>query len=68
MATCGARAVLIVTATLQGTATNVARRRVELSCGLPEPHPGDHRDDQQGEAWQAPVDEVSMILRHEDET
>ncbi|HWA78079.1 MAG TPA: hypothetical protein VG937_37345 [Polyangiaceae bacterium] len=68
MPTCGARAVLIVTATLEGTATNVARRRVELACGLPEQHEGAHRDVEQGEAWQAPIDEVSMILRHEDES
>jgi hypothetical protein len=65
--TCRAKAVLIVTATLEGTATNVARRRVELTCGLPEQHEGAHHDTEEGEAWQAPVDEVPMVLRHEDE-
>lgn len=68
MPTCRAKAVLIVTATLEGTATNVARRRVELACGLPEHHDGAHRDAKEGEAWQAPVDEMPMVLRHEDET
>ena len=67
MPECGSKAVLIVTATLEGTATNVARRRVELLCRLPEAHAGEHRETKEGEAWIGPSDEVPMILRHEDE-
>lgn len=67
MPTCGAKAVLIITATLEGTATNVARRRVELMCSLLEHHAGEHRDEAANEGWQADIGEVPMILRHEDE-
>jgi hypothetical protein len=67
MTECGSKAVLIVTAALEGTATNVARRRAELTCRLPEGHADAHRDSEEGETWLAPPGEVPMILRHEDE-
>jgi hypothetical protein len=67
MTECGSKAVLIVTASLQGTATNVARRRVELTCRLSEGHAGEHRDSEEGETWAAPPGEVPMVLRHEDD-
>lgn len=59
--------MLIVTAALEGTATNVARRRVELTCRLPAGHAGEHRDSEESEAWLAALGEMPMILRHEDE-
>lgn len=64
---CGQKAILIVTTTPAGTATNVARSRVELTCGLPQGHPGAHRDDSHGEEWVAAAGELEMVLRHEDE-
>jgi hypothetical protein len=67
MPECNQKAVLIVTAKLEGTATNIARRRVELHCRLPEGHAGQHRDGEEDEAWTAAPGEVSMVLRHEDE-
>jgi len=67
MTECGSKAVLIVTAALEGTATNVARRRVELTCRLPQGHAGEHRDSEENESWLAAPGEVPMILRHEDE-
>jgi hypothetical protein len=67
--------VLVVTRTVEGTSTSVARRRVELSCTLPESHPGNHRDEVHGEEWEkkrsggaARDSERPTILRHEDET
>jgi len=67
MTECGQKAVLIVTATPQGTATNVARARIELSCTLSAGHAGAHRDSVNAEEWTAAPGDVEMILRHEDE-
>ncbi|MBX3125441.1 MAG: hypothetical protein KF718_01930 [Polyangiaceae bacterium] len=64
---CDARAVLIVTKQFEGTASNVAKNRVDLVCGLPSGHDGDHRDAAHGESWEHPADRVFTILRHEDE-
>lgn len=65
---CGQKAVLIVTMTPEGTATNVARQRVELVCSLAAGHAGPHRDEQHAEEWSAASGDVPMVLRHEDET
>ena len=67
MMECGQKAILIVTTTPAGTATNVARTRIELTCGLSQGHPGAHRDQANGEDWIAAPGEVHMVLRHEDE-
>lgn len=67
MAECGEKAILVVTMTPQGTATNVARRREELTCRLPHGHAGKHRDDRENQDWIAERGDVPMILRHEDE-
>lgn len=67
MPECSQRAILIVTAALEGTATNVARRRVELHCKLPEGHAGAHRDEEAGESWSGAPGEMSMVIRHEDD-
>ncbi|MBK7583896.1 MAG: hypothetical protein IPI67_27340 [Myxococcales bacterium] len=63
---CPARAVLIVTHSVKGTSTNVARRRVELACAEPEGHAGPHSDRTHDEAWEGAVDQVVTVLRHED--
>lgn len=72
---CGHKAVLVITRTVEGTSTSVARKRVELSCGLPENHPGKHRDEVHGEEWEKKRggtgtrdSDRPTILRHEDET
>ena len=49
--TCSTEAVLLLTTSLAGTSTNVARERVPLKCGLAEGHAGDHKDEQRGESW-----------------
>jgi hypothetical protein len=64
---CGQKAVLIVTMTPEGTATNVARQRLELVCSLPVGHAGKHRDEARREEWSAASGDVPMLLRHEDE-
>jgi hypothetical protein len=58
---------LIVTLTPEGTTTNIVRRRVELQCGLDEGHAGPHRDEKQGEEWEAGPGRPPTLLRHEDE-
>ena len=67
MAECGDEAVLVVTQTVEGTTTNVVRRRIELRCGLPAGHSGAHSDAQHGEEWQPRQGHKPVILRHEDE-
>jgi hypothetical protein len=67
MADCGHKAVLIVTKEVPNTATNVARRRIDLRCGLPAGHQGRHRDTEHGEQWDAGSGPVATLFRHEDE-
>lgn len=67
MSECGERAILIVTKTLAGTATNVARSRTTLVCRLPAKHPGKHRDSERSETWEGAEGTVPTIIRHEDE-
>jgi hypothetical protein len=67
MADCPARATLIVTKTVTDTATNVARRRLVLSCSLTSGHAGPHRDAEQAEEWTALVDTTPTLVRHEDD-
>jgi hypothetical protein len=66
MAECGERAVLIVTRAIEGTSTTIAQNRVSLVCTLPQGHEGDHRDTNQGEAWDGPSGRVATVLRHEE--
>ncbi|MFO7178113.1 MAG: hypothetical protein DIU78_005355 [Pseudomonadota bacterium] len=67
MAACNEKAVLIVTRQVPDTATNVARRRIELSCQLTLGHSGPHRDMQHGEEWESTSSPVATLFRHEDE-
>lgn len=64
---CRHRAVLIVTRSVSGTATNVAQERRELSCCEPSGHAGPHRDERSNERWQDKGSELTHLLRHEDE-
>lgn len=68
MTECAQRAVLIVTRSVEGTATSVAKTRVELMCRLPEGHDGPHQDTQRGETWEAQPGRRATLLRHEDGT
>jgi len=56
-----------VTITPDGTATNVARRRADLSCDLEAGHAGPHRDSSAGESWEGSPGRPSTLLRHEDD-
>jgi hypothetical protein len=67
MSECSHPAVLIITYTPSGTSTNVARRRVKLSCGLVAGHPGPHQDTEHHESWDGPPGKPTMLLRDEDE-
>ena len=64
---CGARANLIVTMTPDGTATNVARSRVTLSCFLALGHAGPHIDPMNAEQWEAPAGAIPTLLRQEED-
>ena len=67
MKVCGQRAVLVVTRVVAGTSTSIARRRVELVCGLPTHHEGEHADSEQGERWRAAPGQTPTLLRHEED-
>ena len=61
---CTHRAVLIITRDVEGTSTNVARERKNLSCGLEKDHSGDHRDFQYEESWDDEGKTLTHILVH----
>jgi hypothetical protein len=56
---------LIVTIPVKGTASNMAKRRVDLQCSLAEGHSGPHEDADHGEKWQDDGHVRTTILRHE---
>lgn len=64
---CDARAVLIVTRQMEGTATNVAKQRIELHCSLSPEHAGPHRDAAHDQEWLVVQGRPSMVLRDESE-
>jgi hypothetical protein len=68
MAQCGQRAVLVITQSVVGTSTNVARSRTELICDQPTGHAGLHIDSRANETWQGKPGERPTLLRHEDGT
>jgi hypothetical protein len=67
MALCGRKAVVIVTKQVPDTATNVARRRIDLVCGLPVGHEGRHHDVNHDEKWDAGSGPIATLFRHEDD-
>ena len=62
---CPHRATLIVTISVTGTASNVAKKRIDLECRLPKGHAGDHEDGAHGEKWRDDGHKRTTILRHE---
>ena len=64
---CDALAVLLVTKQMEGTATSVARQRVELHCSLRPGHAGPHRDEGQAQEWVVVEGRPSMVFRDEQE-
>jgi hypothetical protein len=67
MPECGQRAVLVVTRAIEGTSTNVARRRVQLRCRLSEGHAGPHHDTEHDEHWEGRSGHPQTLLQHEDD-
>ena len=64
---CGARATLLVTLSPDGTATNVARQRLLLSCMLAVGHTGPHIDPIHAEQWEAAAGATPTLLRQEED-
>lgn len=65
---CPHRAVLIITRDVQHTATSLARKRIELQCGMPGGHAGPHRDETVGESWEDRGEELTHLLKSEKDT
>jgi hypothetical protein len=65
---CDDRAVLIVTRQMEGTATNVARQRFELRCGLEAGHAGPHRDAEHEQEWEIVQGRPTLLLRDEEDS
>jgi hypothetical protein len=63
---CPHRAVLIITRSFEGTASSVAKHRIDLTCVEPEGHTGAHHDPKHGERWEDKGGELTHLLRHED--
>jgi len=64
---CKARAVLVITRSVKDTATDIARERLELFCGLSDGHAGLHHDTERDERWEATDHKPTTLLRHEDD-
>ncbi|HEX3770366.1 MAG TPA: hypothetical protein VHV30_05860 [Polyangiaceae bacterium] len=64
---CDSRAILVLTGVFQGTSTTVAKRRIELRCGLSGGHPGEHVDAARNERWSDRPGERPTIVRMERE-
>jgi hypothetical protein len=67
MAECRQGAVLVITGHVEGTTTNVVRRKLMLTCGLSAGHTGAHRDVVHGETWESQRDNRTTLVRHEDD-
>jgi hypothetical protein len=67
MAECRQGAVLVITRDVEGTTTNLVRRRLVLTCGLSAGHAGAHRDLAHGETWDGGRDDRTTLVRQEDE-
>jgi hypothetical protein len=65
---CDSRAVLLVTRQIEGTATNVARQRFELHCGLSVGHSGAHRDAEHEQEWDIVQGRPTLLLRDEEDS
>lgn len=65
--TCKHRAMIIYTKTVKGTSSNLASARVELRCGEPEGHAGEHHDRDKDERWQDRGDDLTHIMRDAEE-
>jgi hypothetical protein len=52
---------------MEGTATNVAKQRIELRCTLKPEHGGAHRDATHSQEWVVVQGRPSLVLRDESE-
>ncbi len=64
---CNEKAVLLLTRQLEGTATNVARERIALSCSLEPGHSGPHRDESHAQEWLVVAGRPSLMIRDDSE-
>jgi len=65
MKACPGRAILVLTGEVQGTSTTIVRQRIELRCGLPDQHPGDHHDPSHDAHWAAEPGDRPTLVRME---
>ena len=66
MSQCNHSAVLIIAQNVIDTTTSVARERIQLCCGLPEGHAGQHRDVAHNETWEGERGKITTLLRQEE--
>ncbi len=67
MASCGSRALLLITGMVEGTSTSVARRRIELTCRLTAGHEGQHRSPEHEAFWDEKPGRITTLTRHDPE-
>ena len=66
MKRCRSRATLLITRTVAGTATNIARERLLLECDLEAEHTGSHYNRNADEHWTSSDTKPVTLLRQED--
>jgi hypothetical protein len=63
---CEERAVLMITRTVSGTSTHVAKQRIELVCKKEKGHDGLHRDPTHEREWKSEPGRVSTLLENDE--
>lgn len=64
---CNQHATLLITRTVTGTSTSVARLRLVLRCAQPLGHLGPHLDPEHEEKWEAEAGAHPTLLRQEED-
>lgn len=64
---CPHTAALIITREVSSTSTEVARERIELTCGKVAGHEGQHHDEAREESWSDRGELHTHVIRHESE-
>lgn len=56
----------MITRTVSGTSTHVAKQRIELVCNKPKGHDGLHRDSTHEREWKSEPGRVSTLLENDE--
>jgi hypothetical protein len=57
----------MITRTVDGTSTSVAKSRIELTCRKEAGHEGPHEDSEHGQRWEGEAQKIVTIVRDDSE-